>query len=188
VWLSAPDNEVGTPVPVHLVLARTDRIALAVLNVVAFSTGFSFRLALRRRHAPDRIERRICDDFDDGVPSADVLRFGVQYADGRKATTLGQRFTERPDEARSLVLFRGSSSGNGRSYDSNWWVWPLPPRGPVAFVCEWAAESIPLTRREVDADLVLEAARRAEALWPEEPEEPDDNGGAWTAYGSFVDG
>ena len=170
-------------VPAHLILARTERIALAVLNVVAFSTGFSFRLALRRRH-PDRNERRIFEDFNNGVASSDGLRFGVQYADGRKATTLGQRFAERPDETTSLVLFRGSSGGSGRSYDMNWWVWPLPPPGPVAFVCEWSAESIPLTRSEVEGELILDAARCAVVLWPGER---DDDDGAWTAYGAFVD-
>jgi hypothetical protein len=48
------------------------------------------------------------------------------------------------------------------------WVWGLPPPGPLAFVCEWPARGIPETRVEIDAGLVLEAAARAVAIWPEQ--------------------
>jgi hypothetical protein len=49
------------------------------------------------------------------------------------------------------------------------WVWGLPPPGPLAFVCEWPARGIPETRVEIDAGLVLEAAGRAVAIWPDQP-------------------
>jgi len=44
----------------------------------------------------------------------------------------------------------------------------LPPPGPLAFVCEWPTRHIPETRAEIDASLVLEAAARAVAIWPDE--------------------
>src|SRR5262249_44534885 len=111
-------------------------------------------------------------------PKPDSLRFGLQYADGRKATTMGRRFEKTPVEKTSLVLSPGGGGGSERSFDMFMWVWPLPPAGPVAFVCEWGAESIPLTRHEIDAKQILEAAERSEALWPEEP---SDGEGPWTA-------
>ena len=47
-------------------------------------------------------------------------------------------------------------------------MWPLPPAGHLAFVCEWPAAEIPLTRQEIDAQLVLDAASHAQALFTEE--------------------
>jgi len=54
--------------------------------------------------------------------------------------------------------------------DSSWhfhqWLWGLPPPGPLASACEWPTRQIPVSRAEMDAGLVLEAARRAAAIWP----------------------
>jgi hypothetical protein len=47
----------------------------------------------------------------------------------------------------------------------NWWVTPLPPPGRLEFVCEWPAAGIALTRVEVDADPIREAATRVTTLW-----------------------
>jgi hypothetical protein len=27
--------------------------------------------------------------------------------------------------------------GGPHSFVSRWWTWPLPPAGPLEFVCEW---------------------------------------------------
>jgi hypothetical protein len=47
---------------------------------------------------------------------------------------------------------------------------PIPPPGQLAFVCEWPALQIPLTRATLDAEVIRDAARRAVVLWPA----PDD--------------
>jgi len=46
------------------------------------------------------------------------------------------------------------------------WLWPLPPPGPLAFVCEWPKKGIGERRVDIDASVVLDAAARAEPLWP----------------------
>jgi hypothetical protein len=185
VWSAAPENELGAAVPVHLVLAHTESVAVALLQIVAFSTGFSFHLVVRRRHEGDVRDHRFFDDIHHpGTARPDALHFGVQYGDGRKATTMGSRGGAPPHERTDIVLSPGGGSGGPRTYDMHMWVWPLPPPGLVAFVSEWLAESIPLTRREVDAAAILDAARRSLALWPDES---SDDGGARTAYGGFVD-
>jgi len=38
----------------------------------------------------------------------------------------------------------------------------------VTFVCEWAAAGIPETRASLDAQLIVDAARRSVRLWPED--------------------
>ena len=44
-WFGPPENMVGKAVPIDFVLARTDKIALAVWGVAAFPTGITFTLA-----------------------------------------------------------------------------------------------------------------------------------------------
>ena len=46
-----------------------------------------------------------------------------------------------------------------------WWAWPLPPAGPMEFVCEWLALGIPESRAGLDAQLILDAAGRSIRLW-----------------------
>ncbi len=35
------------------------------------------------------------------------------------------------------------AGGGPRSAFWRWWAWPLPPAGPLEFVCEWPALGIP---------------------------------------------
>jgi hypothetical protein len=188
VWAGPPDNELGVPVPLHVELARTDTLVLAVLGLVAFSTGFSFRLAIRRRVEPEEHEHPFMDLHHPHQTKPEALRFGIQFADGAKATTLGAPHwaPHRDAPPTGPVLSPHGGSGGGRSFEMSMWVWPLPPAGPLAFVCEWAAERIALTRREVDAGSILEAARQSEPLWP--PDDGPDEGGSWTGYGRFSAG
>ncbi len=53
-------------------------------------------------------------------------------------------------------------------WDNHYWVWGLPPPGPLVFVCEWPARGIGQSRMQADARLVLEAAERAVPIWPED--------------------
>jgi hypothetical protein len=45
------------------------------------------------------------------------------------------------------VSFGGGHLHQDRSY----WVWPLPPVGPLTFMCEWAAFDIPEMLADTDA-------------------------------------
>jgi hypothetical protein len=58
-----------------------------------------------------------------------------------------------------------SGGGGGGRWEHRNWLWPIPPPGPVAFVCEWPALQIPLTRTTLDAEVIRDAARRAVVLW-----------------------
>jgi hypothetical protein len=175
-WMGPPGNAVGAVVPLGLVLARTDDVAVAVGGVVAYPNGLELSLAVRTRrvlegplHLPYHPHRR----RDPLAP--DVFRFGVQFADGRKATTLGEPFGRAfAEEAPDIVLISHGGGGGGRRWDQSFWLWPLPPAGTLSFVCEWPAFGIELTRHDIDADLVLEAAARAVVLWPEDDDGDDD--------------
>jgi hypothetical protein len=46
---------------------------------------------------------------------------------------------------------------------------PLPPPGPLAFICDWPARGIRSARAEVDGAEVLRAADAAVPLWSDDP-------------------
>jgi hypothetical protein len=61
-------------------------------------------------------------------------------------------------------LYQSTSGPDG----GHVWLWGLPPPGPLTFACHWPTEQLPPSQAELDAGLVLEAAARAQTLWPEE--------------------
>lgn len=181
-WWGSPKNELGAPVPLRLVLARTNHVAVAVVGVTAYSTGIALTLAIRSRRG--MIEDVYEDPF--GLPFGhplrhrhhggelppEILRFGVQFSDGRKATTVGGALPGAggydEEEPSGPVLMQGGGGGGGGEYESDFWLWPVPPPGPVTFAVEWPAREIELSKQQVDARAFIEASELSEALWPAE--------------------
>jgi len=58
-------------------------------------------------------------------------------------------------------------------------LWPLPPPGRLALVCEWPAAGIPLTRTDIDAGAIHEAAQRAQVIFEDHPR-ADAPGSTWS--------
>ena len=48
-------------------------------------------------------------------------------------------------------------------------VRPLPPPGPLAFICAWPGRGIAASRTEVDGAAIRAAADTAVPLWPDDP-------------------
>jgi len=170
-WIGPPDNEVGVAVPIRAVLARTADVAVAVTDVVAYSTGIELGLVVRLRafdeladpygmhYAHVRMGR--------GELGDEILRFGAEFEDGRRVTNIDafpQFDPERPPT--DPVLVQRGGGGGGKTWDQRMWLWPLPPPGVLALVCEWPRHGIALSRVEVDAAPILEAAAAVEQLWP----------------------
>jgi hypothetical protein len=191
VWLRAPRNMLGGVVPVEIVIGRSDRAAVCVLGVVAYPTGFSFTLALRRRR-PDRFEPFVRAPFElppEGIPEGslpdDLLRFGFLFADGSKLTSIPvpieSDWDREPAEHR---LLQGGGGGDHAAWHTEFWVWRLPPPGRVTIVCEWPAEGIEETRTTLAAGEIHAAAGRAQILWDDPgPAGVPTSGGTWRAYG-----
>jgi hypothetical protein len=177
-WLGAPNGTLPGVVAIELVLAQNDRYAVCISRLGAYPTGFEFELlSMAAPGDPDSEEldpmlfgpgrhrgRRHRGQLDD-----EFLRIGVQFADGAKATNVpGPRHFGRQDEPDRPVLHGGGGGGGGGRWRQTEWVWPLPPPGPLAFVCEWPAAGIPETRKEIDAQLILDAAQRAQVIFPDD--------------------
>jgi hypothetical protein len=113
----------------------------------------------------------------------DGPRFGVGFADGRKATT--DRYG-RPGGRPEIVLAHQGGGGSDRRWTGRMWLWPLPPPGPLTFAFAWAEQHIDETTTSIEPAPLLAAAARARELWPDDrPPSPDPSaGGGWTSYTS----
>jgi hypothetical protein len=183
-WIGPPENELGVPVPLRLLLARTDDVAVALVDVAAYSTGLEFRMEVRLRAHDELVDpfgmqmRHPRRAAEAGIPD-EVLRFGFELPDGRRVTNISP-FPHAEEAQEGPVLMQRGGGGGGRSWSFGYWLWPLPPSGRLAVVVEWPSQGIDMTRVEVDADPLLAAAAQSERLWPHGGA---SSGGGWTGYG-----
>jgi hypothetical protein len=104
----------------------------------------------------------------DPIPG-ELLRFGLTWPDGGRATNLddwGRSWPDATEPAHGLESHSGG--GSDREYSQEYWAWPLPGSGPLGLVVEWPAFGIDETTASVDGDLLLAAAARARPVWPDD--------------------
>jgi hypothetical protein len=168
-----PEAILPASVPADLILARSDAAAVAVGSLQVYPTGFAFLLTavVREEHeyGLPAVDIGMRHRLRPGQPLPDAfLRFGIAFADGRSATNLSDRHAPDPDASDGPLLSSDGGGGGSRTYEMRHWVWPLPPPGPVDFVCEWPAHGIGESRASLDASLIRDAASRAITLWPQD--------------------
>ncbi len=176
-WRHAPSGTLPGVVPLQLVLARTDRVAVCVTGLGAYATGFELELVTMACGESESLDPFLFGGHSlrrglktGGAIPPEKLRFGIEFADGTKATNtsrpLGPQGVDPP--LGPVLSPRGGSGGGAGNSRQSIWVWPLPPAGKLAFVCEWPVAGIPLSRHEIDAQLVLDAVSRAQQLFTDE--------------------
>jgi hypothetical protein len=157
-------------VPLEYVLAKTEKAAVCLTRIAAYPTGFSFDIATLTDPEHDDLDPLLFDQprrRRTGVEiPPELLRFGLQFSDGSKVTNLGGPSFGRHDPQGPTMFGRGGGGGGGAWHQSHW-IWPLPPPGPMLVVCEWPAADIAQTQTEIDAQLVLDAAARAQVIFSE---------------------
>ncbi len=177
-WISAPPGTLPGVVALELVLARTDQAAICVSRISAYPSGFELALIVIADPNSDldpmlfgaaHYFYRRDREAEAGIPD-EMLRFGVQFANGSKATNAaGNGPLWGLDEKPTAPVMNTGDGGGG---DDNWhqdiWVWPLPPPGPLTFVCQWPAAGIPLTRQKIDAQPILDASSHAQVIFSDE--------------------
>jgi hypothetical protein len=162
-----PEAELPGLVPIDtLHFARSEQAAVAITGISAYARGFEFFLARRIRPGtpgldqdptPEMRRRRLRDAEDFPV--------SVQFSDGRQAISSGSHDDSEPT---GPILQRRGGGGTSHSQLLRWWVWPLPPSGQLEFICQWPVYGIGETRVSVDAQLIIDTARRSVQLWPED--------------------
>jgi hypothetical protein len=176
---SPPENELPASPGLSALLGRTDDAAVGITGVEAFSTGFRFTLAIRlRRPRPELAHgglfALVSAHAHPGreIPPEDRLLLGVEYADGRRASTLENMRMMGPaaevDDTQLVLVQNGSRGGEG-SVDQTYWVTPLPPDGPVTVVLAWASFGMPESRTVLDGGAIKSAAAHSNTLWPPQP-------------------
>jgi hypothetical protein len=184
-WSGAPENVLPVAVAINAILARTDGVAVSISDVRVYPAGLAFGLTLVRRERQELSRRAHHPYFLHGPGEEGDPRFGVAYADGRKAV-LDAPGPRSPQEERGIVLRQGGGGGSERRWEGRFWLWPLPPEGPLTFAFVWPAEGIDEVLVEVDSAPIREAAGRAVELWPDDrplPPPPGEPGtGGWQAY------
>lgn len=173
--MAPPDNELGWPVPIAFVLARTSEVAVMVGGITAYTAGVSFTVAVRARTRPEGLWHRGLMALVGGRPTGELdpaqqLLLGVEYPDGRTAMNL-DRPGWPPEEASAdepRLVPRGGH-GSDVAVDQAYWLSPVPPDGALTFVCSWQAFGIPETEHVVDDANLATASSRAQVLWPWQP-------------------
>jgi hypothetical protein len=184
-WSGAPENVLPAAVAINAILARTDRVGVWISDARVYPTGLSFAVALVRREPQDLHDRPHHPFLMHGPAQDGDPRFGVAYADGRKAVA-GAPGPRTAGEERSIVLSQGGGGGSQRRWEGRFWLWPLPPEGPLTFAFTWPEEGIGETTVEVDAGPIRDAAGHVVELWPDDrplPPPPGESGaGGWQCY------
>lgn len=171
-WRGTPDDTLGIPIEFAEILAQTDEVAVLVSGLIAFSSTLGFSLILISRLNPSRVPFHAVGHHPGIAEPGGEFRFGIGLADGTKV------FGDRrwlSDSSEGYTLRPQGGGGGGRSWRQGFLLEPLPPPGPLQFVCEWPAYGLSESRLELDATIILEAAKRAKPLWPDDiglPEPP----------------
>jgi hypothetical protein len=156
-----PETEFPAFVPVAtLPFERSGQTAVAITGVWAYSNGFEFFVT--------RLIRPDAPGFDeDPVPGAprgilaerQSFQISLQLADGSKV--LSGRSGGDAEPAGPILRSRGGG-GSSHRVVLRWWAWPLPPSGPLTFICPLGSGETQVT---MDAQLILDASQHSVRAW-----------------------
>ncbi|MFC6081107.1 hypothetical protein [Sphaerisporangium aureirubrum] len=188
-WVGPPTGILGAISPIERMLFEGDALVIALVSGTVFPEGvkIAVQIGARRTEGMDEDTWRTRHELlmhGNHHPFArhgaslddEVLRFGVRFSDGSKATTVDRRAESggewpppRPDGPILQYSGGGGSSRNNNDFaSSGWsmWLWPLPPPEPFEFAVEWPAFGVPLIFTEIDGAPINAAAARARPFWP----------------------
>lgn len=174
-----PQTELPAVVPMDpLQLARTEQAAIAITAISAYTQGFDIFMTRWIRPGV-RGPRWIRPDVPgvDEDPTPEMLNrrrmdplsaplFSLLFSDGTKVVPGTAQMGEAQPAGPILHPHGGGSTLHHEFL--RWWACPLPPKGPLEFVCQWSMYGIAETRVGIDAQLILDAAQRSVRLWPED--------------------
>jgi hypothetical protein len=177
-WTGRPQ---GVPLGVvveGVLLARSDRAKVYIDYIDAYPDGFELEIRASTNVAyhelarggdgsgPDPFGRHwpMVGERRDVLPPQ-LLRVGMEFADGRTATSIGGH--DRPVGGPVMDALRGGGHGRGgdSQFHEGYWVSPLPPSGEVAIVCEWPAVEIAVARQRIDAQAIFDAAEKSRSMF-----------------------
>jgi len=165
-WFGPSTAVLGRAVAIDpFVLGRTGEVALVVEALRAYPNGVAFTLVAVGRAGHELRDLLGPHHGPPGVDPDDHLRFGVELSDGRRAIEMPAWAQTGSATPAGPVLRRGRGGGGGARYDLEYWLWPLPPRGPLTFACRWRGRGLAMSRHTISADPIVDAAAGARDVW-----------------------
>ena len=156
----APDDESGALLPVRMRLLAAPGASIVLGNLIAYSTGLEFMLFIR--HDPDLDPSwGGCNHYYEDDDPDQCLRFGLQFSDGSRVTSLDSRRRRAQKTPPSFLLRETWPGGNAQ----RWWVHPLPPAGPILLVLEWPVAARNRVTVQLDGDAIRAAASQSIRFW-----------------------
>lgn len=169
--MNKPENEVPVALPMNRLLSRTPDLAIALVGLQAYTTGVAFELVARARGLEDPAADNRLGSIFWGHAGAPSFLLGVEFADGRRASSL-----PFPGRSGDIVFHQGGGSGGETAVDQQWWLSPLPPEGPLLVVARCPEIGLDETVLELDGAAIRRAGESAIVLWPYEPPVDRDPG------------
>ncbi|MGI8452199.1 MAG: hypothetical protein ACR2MP_34445 [Streptosporangiaceae bacterium] len=129
-----PEKEFPGIVPIgSLLFGRSEHGAIAITGISVYTSGFEiFVTRLIRPGTPGIDDEPVPGTPRDRLAARESFQISLQLADGRKVTS------GRPhgDSAPAGPILRPRGGGGTSHYQLlKWWAWPLPPSGPLEFIC-----------------------------------------------------
>lgn len=160
--------------PLELVLARTDKVAIGIPRLYGYPEGFEIELQVISGVDGDELDSRLHNAAmagrlapdEQGLPPPEMLRFAIEFADGSSVANTMPVATDLQVKPSEPVMYAQGGGGAAGNWRQSLWIWPLPPAGALTFICEWPGLQIPVTRRAIDAHEIHDAAARAQVLFP----------------------
>lgn len=189
-WSAPPALETGAVLAVEHIVARSANVVVRLPTIRAFHPGCMFDVEVVSRQGTLSeddwwdLHMSVYGGLHRSRASAPLparlLRLGVRYADGTKATTIEQHrrrawASEEPPTGPLLSWSPGSSGMHGRHLGFSafgLWLWPLPPVETFEFAVEWPFGGIELSIVELDGAAIVAAAARSASYWPEAGHSP----------------
>ncbi|MFC4900477.1 hypothetical protein ACFQVD_39520 [Streptosporangium amethystogenes subsp. fukuiense] len=183
-WSAPSSLEIGAVLAVERVVARSANVVVLLPTIRVFSTGCMLNVEVVSRQGDLSGEdwwyvqlagAPIAQAFGRGRRPDSLLRLGVRFADGTKATALewARPPKSTPGDPPVGPQLSWSPMGSGmRGGEFGFsgfglWLWPLPPAENFEFAVEWPLGGIELTTVELDGAAIVSASGRSAHHWPD---------------------
>ncbi len=87
-------------------------------------------------------------------PEPAVMAYYLAWHEGRE-----------PEVPAGPVIGQLGGGGGGKRMDFQYWVWPLPPDGPLSISCAWLKGGMAASWSNVDGSAIRDAGSNSASVW-----------------------